>query len=95
MGGSVYFRFTYSVYGWLGLLFSSIATNTPALLQKLQLDKDTWMETVQGFSKGFYSFVGPEAQLQSLCQKQKRHWVQGINTCRKVFKSKYPSPVTA
>jgi len=73
----------------------SIAANTPAILKKLQLDKDTWMETVQGFSKGFYSFVGPEEKLQSLCQKQKRHWVQGINTCRKLFKSKYPSPVTA
>jgi len=72
----------------------SIDTGTPGILQKLQLDEDTWMETVQGFSKGFHSFVGPEEQLKSLCQKQKRHWIQGINACRKLFKSKHPIPIT-
>ncbi len=72
----------------------SIDASTPSILQKLQLDEDTWMETVQGFSKGFYSFVGPEEQLKSLCQKQKRHWVRGINACRKLFKSNHPIPVT-
>ncbi len=73
----------------------SIDASTPGILQKLQLDEDTWMETVQDFSKGFYSFVGPEKQLKLLCQKQKRHWVRGINACRKLFKSNHPIPVTA
>ena len=72
----------------------SIDASTPGILQKLQLDEDTWMETVQGYSKGFHSFVGPEEQLKSLCQKQKRHWVRGINACRKLFKSNHPIPIT-
>ncbi len=72
----------------------SIDASAPGILQKLQLDEDTWMETVQGFSKGFHSFVGPEEQLKSLCQKQKRHWVRGINACRKLFKSNHPIPIT-
>ncbi len=71
----------------------SIDAGTPGM--KLQLDEDTWMETVQGFSKGFHSFVGPEEQLKSLCQKQKRHWIQGISACRKLFKSSHPIPITA
>ena len=69
-----------------------IKPTTPAILQKLQLDEQTWMDTVQGFSKGFYSFIGPEQQLKSLCQKQSRHWVKGINACRKLFKLKQPCP---
>ena len=73
----------------------SIDAGTPGILQKLQLDEDTWMETVQGFSKGFHSFVGPEEQLKSLCRKQKRHWIRGINACRKLFKSNPPIPITA
>ncbi len=72
----------------------SIDASAPGILQKLQLDEDTWMETVQGFSKGFHSFVGPEEQLKSLCQKQKKHWVRGINACRKLFKSNHPIPIT-
>ena len=72
-----------------------INPSTPGILQKLQLDKQTWLETVQGFSKGFHSFVGPEEQLKSLCQKQKKHWVRGINACRKLFKANLPIPITA
>ena len=71
----------------------AIDASTPCILQKLQLDEQTWMETVQGFSKGFHSFVGPEEQLKALCQKQKRHWVRGINACRKLFKSKQLIPI--
>ncbi|MCP3851941.1 MAG: transposase [Gammaproteobacteria bacterium] len=71
-----------------------IEDSTPGILQKLQLDEYTWMETVQGYSKGFHSFVGPEEQLKTLCQKQKRHWVRGINACRKLFKSNQPIPIT-
>ena len=71
-----------------------IDARTPGILQKLQLDEETWIETVQGYSKGFHSFVGPEAQLKILCQKQKKHWVRGINACRKLFKSKLPIPIT-
>ena len=71
-----------------------INPNTPNILQKLQLDEQIWLETIQGFSKGFHSFVGPEEQLKLLCQKQKRHWVRGINACRKLFKSNLPIPIT-
>ena len=47
-------------------------------LNKLQLNEQTWIETVQGFSKGFHDFVGPEAQLKSLCKKQNKQWVKSM-----------------
>jgi REP element-mobilizing transposase RayT len=72
----------------------SIDASTPGILQKLQLDEDTWMATVQGFSKGFHSFVGPEEQLKALCQRQKRHWVRGIKACRQLFKRHHHLPIT-
>ena len=70
-----------------------IKSSTPGILNKLQLNEQTWIETVQGFSKGFHDFVGPEAQLKSLCKKQKKHWVRGINLCRKLFKINLSSPI--
>ena len=71
-----------------------IDAHTPSILQKLKLDEGTWIETVQGYSKGFHSFVVPEDQLKALCQKQKRHWIRGINACRKLFKSNITTPIT-
>jgi len=71
-----------------------IKSGTPGILQKLQLDEQTWIETVQGYSNGFHVFIGPEVQLKSLCRKQKRHWVRGINMCRKLFKINPTCPIT-
>ncbi len=70
-----------------------IESCTPNILQKLALDEQTWIETVQGFSTDFHTFIGPEDKLQSLCQKQKKHWVRGINVCRKLFKTKQCLPI--
>ncbi len=71
-----------------------IKNHTPGILQKLELDEHTWMETFYSYSKGFYSFVGPEAQLKTLCQNQKKHWVRGINVCRRLFKNNHSIPIT-
>ncbi len=70
-----------------------VKSSTPGILNKLQLSEQTWIETVQGFSKGFHDFVGPEAQLKSLCKKQKKHWVRGIHICRKLFKINLSRPI--
>ncbi|MCP3675919.1 MAG: transposase, partial [Gammaproteobacteria bacterium] len=34
-----------------------IDASTPGILQKLQLDEHSWVATVQGYSKGFHSFI--------------------------------------
>jgi hypothetical protein len=63
-----------------------IKPGTPAVLPKLQLDETTWINTVQGYSKGFKCFIGPEHHLKAVCLKHKRHWVKGIRICRQLFK---------
>ncbi len=70
-----------------------IKSGTPKILDQLGLDEDSWMETVKGFSSDFHTFIGPEEQLQSLCQKQKKKWLSGINLCRKLFKHNNFCPI--
>ena len=64
----------------------SIKPNTPKIVHQLGLDAQTWVDTVQSFSTEFHTFVGPEEQLQSLCQKQKKKWLHGLHLCRRLFK---------
>ena len=62
-----------------------IKPGTPAILQKLNIDEATWIETVDAFTEQFHSFVGSEKQLTKICKKQNKKWLGGINICRKLF----------
>jgi len=70
-----------------------INADTPKILDQLGLDEESWIETVQSFSSHFHTFIGAEEQLQSLCQKQKKKWLCGINLCRKLFKHNNFCPI--
>ena len=70
-----------------------IKAETPKILKQLGLNEDSWMETIQSFSSDFHTFIGPEEQLQSICQKQKKKWLRGLLLCRKLFKHKNYCPV--
>ena len=70
-----------------------IKADTPKILTQLEFDEKTWIETVHSFSSDFHTFIGPEEQLQALCQKQKKKWLRGLHLCRKLFKSKNFCPV--
>ncbi|MDX2505033.1 MAG: hypothetical protein QNL62_11250 [Gammaproteobacteria bacterium] len=63
-----------------------IKAGTPKILEQLGLDEERWIETVRSFSSDFHTFIGPEEQLQLLCQKQKKKWLRGLHLCRKLFK---------
>ena len=63
-----------------------IKAERPKILDQLGLDENSWMETIQGFSSSFYTFIGPEEQLETICQKQKKKWLRGLLVCRKIFK---------
>ena len=51
---------------------SFINPDTPKILHTLGLDEQTWVDTVQGFSSQFYTFIGPEDKINSVCQKQNK-----------------------
>ena len=63
-----------------------IKAEHPKILDQLGLDKNSWMETIEGFSSSFHTFIGPEEQLETICQKQKKKWLRGLLVCRKLFK---------
>ncbi len=64
-----------------------IPSDTPKILHKLGLDPHSWVETVQGFSSRFHTFIGPEEQLKAVCQKQAKKWLRGVRLCRRLFNS--------
>lgn len=70
----------------------AIPSDTPKILNQLSIDSEIWLETVNAFTTEFHAFVGPEHKLQTLCQKQAKKWVQGIQICRKLFSNKTLCP---
>jgi len=62
-----------------------IPSGEPKIIHKLCIDSETWMETVDNFSNHFYTFIGPNEKLETICQKQNKKWLLGINTCRRLF----------
>ncbi len=70
-----------------------IKSDTPEILHKLGLDAYTWVETVQGFSSQFHTFIVPEEQLKAVCQKQTKKWLRGVRLCRRLFNKPDPCPV--
>jgi hypothetical protein len=71
-----------------------IKPETPIILQQLRLDEQAWVETVQSFSTEFHSFSGPESKIKTLCQKQNKSWLKGIEFCHKLFDNKQPCALT-
>ena len=69
-----------------------IKSTTPAILKKLALNEETWVETVGSFSDQFHSFIGSEHQLQKICEKHAKKWLRGISLCRKLFAETKPCP---
>lgn len=69
-----------------------IKSTTPAILKNLSLDEETWIETVRSFNNQFHFFIGSEQQLQTICKKHKKKWLQGIRICRKLFAEIRPCP---
>jgi len=62
-----------------------IPQTEPKILNKLGISSETWLETVDNFTHHFHSYVGPEEKMESICQQQKKKWLLGIKTCRRLF----------
>lgn len=62
-----------------------IDDTTPKLLDKLNIQSDNWIETVNGFTHHFHQYIGNEQQLKTICVQQNRKWVQGIKLCQQLF----------
>jgi len=67
-----------------------IPKSEPKILHKRGIGAETWLETVGNFTHHFYTYVGPEDKLKTICQQQQKKWLTGIQTCRRLFSGTNP-----
>ena len=57
----------------------------PKILDKLGVDVDIWMETVNQYSESFHAFVGSEKELKGICETTGKKWLAGIRSGRRLY----------
>ena len=60
----------------------AMSSALPPLLDRLQVDVSTWIETVRRFQRGFHDYVGPVEALQRRSETLGRRWLRGVGACR-------------
>ena len=63
----------------------AMASTVPLLLQRLNINETTWIETVRHFRGGFHDYVGPAEALQQHSKLLGRHWLRGVGICRELW----------
>ncbi|MFM8584502.1 MAG: transposase [Planctomycetaceae bacterium] len=73
---------------WKATQVGCIPANAPSVLERLQLDGESWIKLVQGFrgkrDRWRRTVSRPEA-LQAEAQRRGAHWIQGISLSRTIF----------
>ena len=63
----------------------AIQQSLPPILERLNLEQDTWLHLTTEFENLFKTLVGNEQAVQSTCVRQGQRWAQGLNACRHYF----------
>jgi len=64
-----------------------ISDNEPKIINKLGIDSEIWLDTVNDYSEGYHAFVGSEAQLKTICENTGRKWLSGMKVSRLLYYS--------
>lgn len=64
-----------------------IPDSEPKIISKLGFTPDLWMTSVSQFSDHFYSHIGTDDQLKSICKKTGINWLAGSRSCREIYLS--------
>jgi len=67
-----------------------IPDKEPKIIHKLNIDSETWMDTVKEYSKGYQAFVGSEAQLKEVCELTGKKWLSGMKISRLLYQTNRP-----
>jgi hypothetical protein len=63
----------------------AIPADLAPILDRLQLSRETWIETVQQFGKWFHRAAGRPETLALEAQRRHRRWLSGISHSRAAF----------
>ena len=64
-----------------------IPEETPKLLENLLVPHESWVMTVQHFSRSFGSAAGTWEAITALSHKVGHHWIKGHSACDRLYKS--------
>ena len=67
-----------------------IPEETPTLLTRLGMSKESWIETVSSYEKHFSDYVGQEARMREVGASRGMKWLRGLRACRRLFSTFNP-----
>jgi len=63
----------------------AISADVKPLLERLNMDGASWIETVRQFHGGFHDYVGAVEALQRRSESLGRRWLRGVGLCRALW----------
>ena len=64
-----------------------IPSNTPPILQRLNIEADNWVYLTKHFEQPFTGLVGAAFRVRKVCKQIGKRWVHGIKPCERFFPS--------
>ncbi|MEJ1360957.1 MAG: transposase [Candidatus Sedimenticola sp. (ex Thyasira tokunagai)] len=63
----------------------AIPSSLPPILDRLQIDPQSWITMTSSFESRFKSLVGRVDQIHAACQQLGQQWAHGIGACRQLL----------
>ena len=63
----------------------AIPSTLMPILQRLQVDAELWVDTIEQFGRTFRRAVGRASSLAALAAARGKQWFQGVTACRLAF----------
>ncbi|MFC3154080.1 hypothetical protein [Gilvimarinus japonicus] len=63
----------------------AIDSDLPAILQRLNIHPNNWLNTCCHIEKNFGQAIGPATKITELCESLNQRWIHGISQCRQMY----------
>ena len=67
-----------------------ISEHLPKILTRLEMDPQTWMQTMTTYGTCFQRVVGPMEKIQALCTRLRQSWLCGLSANRRLYQKPLP-----
>ncbi|MCB1049401.1 MAG: hypothetical protein H6510_16620 [Acidobacteria bacterium] len=65
----------------------AIPAHFEAILKRLEIDQDAWLDTVQHFGSRFHLVAGSVKRLMQAAREDGQHWFQGKSAAQRAYQS--------